>query len=119
MTGWEDACLDAAALRLWAGAGAGLRPLPSVQGPSPWTFLSSPSPSSFWTGFLPAPPGTVPTHVQCLGLPAWPLEPPRPSQLQGLGQRPLPVKTHPPLHVLWREVQALSPEGQTTPVPCG
>ena len=59
MMGWEDPCLDAAALRLWARAGAGLRPLPSVRGPSPWTFLSSPSPSSFWTGFLPAPPGTA------------------------------------------------------------
>lgn len=117
--GWEGPHLDAAVLGLWARAGAGLRPLPSVWGPSPRTFLSSLSPSSFWTGFPLAPPGTVPTHVRCSGPPAWPPQPPRPGQLQGRGQRPLPVKTHPLLHVPQREVQTHSPEGQTTPAPCG
>lgn len=122
MMGWEDPCLDAAALRLWARAGAGLRPLPSVRGHHHGRSCPPPPLLAFGLVFsrlLLAPPGTVPTHVQCLGLPARPLEPPRPSQLQGRGQRPLPVKTHPPLHVLQREVQALSPEGQTTPAPCG
>ena len=51
--------LDAAALRLGAWAGAGLRPLPSAWGPSPRTFPSSPSASSLWTGFPPAPPDTA------------------------------------------------------------